>query len=124
MRRKKLSPTQELNVEHEIRMLLHAGRDCMRNQKRDTTLITFDVNNPYYGEAFGIMRALALLGYGKLDSATRPDPDYEKWNLRWWLDQIQQAVLREEGFGGTNQCDYCFLTYGKDALRSRRKETA
>ncbi len=118
-RRKRLDPVTELKVEHEVRMLLHAGRDCMRNQQRDTTKCGFDVNNPYYAEAFGIMRALSLLNYGTLGSSNVPDPTYPRWNLRWWLEEIAQAVLKEEGFEGNNKCDYCFLTYGKDAVRRR-----
>lgn len=92
----------------------------MRNQGRDTKLLTFDVNNPYYAEAFGIMRALSLMGFGSITAST-PHPDNPKWSLRWWLTEIEQAVLREEGFGDNNECDYCFKRYGKDTTR---KETA
>lgn len=115
-----MTPELELKVEHEIRMLLHAGRDCMRNQKKhDTKLIRFDVNNPYFGEAFGIMRALALMNFGTLDYGHHEHP---KQNLKSWFEQIEQAVLDEEHFDGDHHCDYCLARYGKDDARTKRKE--
>jgi hypothetical protein len=114
MRKKTLTPLQVLNIEHEVCMLLHTARDTMRNRDEDTTKITFPVNNPYYCEAFGIMRGLAVLGYGELKSGD------DSRDLLEWFDWLQKKVLEEEHFESTNECDYCFLTYGKDAVRKRR----
>jgi len=128
---KKINQKLKEKVETEIKMMLHAHRDCLRNQEKDTTEITFKVTDGYYGECFGIMRCLQLLGYGVLGSCNVPgghngdsgiktgvgiQPEH---NLRWWLCQIEDKVLKEENFRGSNECDYCLEHYRKDAVRTK-----
>jgi hypothetical protein len=63
-RLKKIDSTLKDTVEGEIKAILHACRDCLRNQGRlDTSKVSFSANDGYYGEAFGIMRGLQILGY-------------------------------------------------------------
>lgn len=103
-------------IEQEIRMLLHAERDAMRNHGLDTSKIPWDSSGSYYAEAFGIIRGLALAGFGFLGTSIDDNPR----NLRAWLHHIEMAVLEEEGFGGSDICDYCFERYGQDAKRPHR----
>ncbi len=116
---KKLPESQWEAVKNEIKMTLHASRDCLRNQGTDTTKIRFSVNDPYYGEAFGILRALSVLGYGQVFGAVNTPED--RTNFQWWFHEIQEEVLREENYHGNNQCDHCFERYGNDGVRNRRK---
>ncbi len=118
---KKLPAGKEEAIEKEIKMMLHAHRDCLRNQNVDTSKVRFDCREGYYGEAFGIMRTLQVLGYGKLGCVNICNEHYPKWNLSWWFDQLQDEVLKEENFGGNKQCDYCCKQYGKDDAGRTRK---
>lgn len=123
---KKLTDSQRSDVESTVKMLLHAGRDCMRNRKEDTSKYFLDFNNPYYCEAFGIMRGLACLGYGDcMGPSNIPGQWYPKdnphSNLKWWLDQIEKEVMREENWSlnSVGDCDYCYERYGKCDIRSK-----
>lgn len=102
-------------LEAEIKMMLHAHRDCLRNQKVDTLRIQFDCRDGYYGEAFGILRALVVMGYGKFGAVNRND------TLNYWFANLQKEVLKEEGFDTDHQCDHCYERYGKDDVRSKRR---
>lgn len=112
------------DVEGEIKAILHACRDCLRNQDKDTIRISWEVNNGYYGEAFGIMRALHMLGYGYYGAgnltAKEEDPPQiynitqNEQNLNWWRHRLEQEVLDEEGFDGDHRCEYCLKKYKKD----------
>lgn len=97
--------------------MLHASRDCLRNQKKDTLSIRWDVADGYYGEAFGIMRALQVLGYGDFGPCNIPDKDLDIWNLRWWFCQLENRVLAEEGFDGDHHCEHCMERYDNDDKR-------
>ena len=117
---KKLSEEKWEDIKQEIKMMLHAHRDCLRNQKvYDTTKVPFDVHDGYYGEAFGIIRALHVLWYGDYRGAINTPKNRE--NLRWWLSEIEREVLQEENFGGNNECDVCLKRYGKDGAGRRQK---
>ena len=112
------------DVEAEIKALLHAHRDCLRNQDRDTVAISFDCRDGYYGEAFGILRALHLMGYGyfgpsNMDAIKDAYPTVynvtqPKQNLKWWFSRLEREVLEEEGFGGDHRCVHCLEKYKKD----------
>jgi len=132
MRKLKHIPVKlKASIEKEVKMLLHAHRDTLRNQDKDTTVISFDVGDGYYGEAFGVMRTLALLNYGyfgsdNLDAIRELYSNYnitnisqDIQNLKWWFSEIQSKVLKEENFRGSNECDYCFERYRHDAVRKR-----
>lgn len=124
-KRLKRIPSQLMfDVEGETKAVLHACRDCLRNQKKDTIRITWDVNNGYYGEAFGIMRALHIMGYGYFGSSNlgaltdNPQKVYnitqDEQNLNWWFSNLCREVLEEEGFDGDHHCAYCLERYKKD----------
>jgi hypothetical protein len=124
---KKIGKRLKKKVEAEVKMLLHASRDCLRNQGWDTTKITFKVQDGYYGEAFGVMRGLTILGYGyfgpdNLDGIKHnrggQQPEH---NFKWWFSQLTDAVLDEENYDGSNECDYCLEKYGKDGAVRRRR---
>ena len=116
---KKLSTKQEEDIAEEIKSILHAGRDCLRNRDRDTTKISFDVMDVYYGEAFGLFRGLVVLGYGEFGSDNIPHSTYHRWNLKWWFAELRSEVLKEENFSGSNECDYCLKKFGKDGAGRR-----
>jgi hypothetical protein len=109
------------DVEREVLMMLHASRDCLRNQGHDTTKLRFDARDGYYGEAFGIMRGLQVLGYGEFAADNVPNSIFAPWNLKWWFRTLEDLCLDAEGYGGNNQCEHCLERYGKDAMRVRRK---
>jgi hypothetical protein len=133
-RLKKITSTLEDAISREIKALMHCSRDCLRNQgKLDTSQVSFAVADAYYGEAFGIMRALQIQGYGYFGSdnlhavresegaGARSDGKYitnvtqEIQNLKWWFSNLGQEVLVEEGFrDGTHRCEYCLKKYKKD----------
>lgn len=119
---KTLTDKQRTAVEAEVCMMLHASRDCLRNQGQDTKHIRFDVRDAYFGEAFGIMRALQVLGYGYFGANNVMDRDLAIRNLKWWFSQLEQRVLDEEHFDGDHQCAHCFERYGQDAARRRGGE--
>lgn len=114
---KTLKPDERTRVVAEIKMLLHAARDCARTIfSIDTTKQRFDVTDGYYGEAFGILRGLSLLGYGSFGPVNTPE---EESNFSWWMARLEDEVLAEENFGGTNQCDHCLQKYHKDGAGRR-----
>lgn len=112
---KTLSSKHRIAIEKEIKMLLHAHRDCLRNQGKDTLNISFNCNDGYYGEAFGILRTLAIMGYGSFGAVNRED------TLNYWFSKLQTEVLEEEGFNTNHQCEHCYEKYGKDDVRNRRR---
>ena len=123
----KLTDKQKLKIEEEVKMMLHASRDCLRNQNIDTRKISFHANDGYFGEAFGIMRTLNILNYGYFGSSNldaikerRGDLDYQ--NLKWWFSQLEYKVLEEEGFQTDNICNHCRKKYGKDSTIFDNKE--
>jgi hypothetical protein len=126
-RLKKIDSTLKDTVEGEIKAILHACRDCLRNQGRlDTSKVSFSANDGYYGEAFGIMRGLQILGYGyfgssNLSAEVEAKSQYRmgnvtspEQNLKWWFSNLEQEVLEEEGFKSDHRCEYCLAKYRKD----------
>lgn len=109
-----LTADTKAKIEAEMVMILHAHRDCLRNRGRDTGGFTFDINDGYYGEAVGIMRALKVLGLGDFGAVNKPG------NLSSWLSDLERRVLAEENFGGSNECDYCLKRFGKDGAGRKR----
>lgn len=113
-------------VEGEVKALLHTSRDTMRIRgEYDTKSVRFSCRDGYYGEAFGIMRGLNILGYGYFGSSNLPGTsDQEKGtqdhqNLKWWFAELENEVLKEEGYGTDNICEYCYDRYGHDTARPR-----
>lgn len=100
-------------VRETIKMLLHAGYDGKRNRKEPIGRL--HCNDPYYSEAFGMLRTLEIFDLGKFGAVNVPG------TLNHWFAEIQDEVEKEEGFGGNNQCDICFEKYGKDFVRTRRR---
>jgi len=114
-------------IEGEVKALLHCHRDTLRNKKVDTTKVTFDCRDGYYGEAFGIMRGLVLLGYGYFGSNNLNafEDCHNNWdmkqkvsqdihNVTWWFDQLEDEVLEEENYKKSGVCEYCYGRYKKD----------
>jgi len=122
----RVGPKLKLNEQHiqaveaEVKMILHAHRDCLRNQGKNSWKIPFDCRDGYYGEAFGVFRALAALGIGNLTQAVN-HPE-EKSNLMWWFAQLKDQVLKEENFGGSGECKHCRERYGKDDATVGKRE--
>jgi len=106
----------------EIKALLHSNRDAMRNRGIDTRTWAFDVRDGYYGEAFGILRALFVMGYGYLGPVNisgledkRRECLQPEQNLNWWFSELNREVLAEEGWADkTHRCEWCRERYGKD----------
>lgn len=131
-RLKQMPPAMMKAIAAEVKAMLHAQRDELRNRwKPDATRlkptsVTFDCRSGYYGEAFGIMRALQVLGYGYLGSDNLDALQEEKLsfrvynvkqpeqNLKWWFSRLEKDVLEEEGYYTDNRCEHCLKKYGKD----------
>jgi hypothetical protein len=106
-------------IRDEISMLMHAGRDSMRNCEEDTSKYFLSPRNSYYAEAFGIVRACVLMGYGKYGAVNVPD------NLQYWFAQIEEGVKNEENFvagGPPGKCAWCTQKYGKDDFSVTQKK--
>jgi hypothetical protein len=125
-------------LEKEIKMMFHACRDGLRNRRAfdetayDPKQVSFPADDGYHGEAFGMLRTMALAGWGSISGPVNVD---QVGNLRYWFDKLEKEVLAEENFGGfeefdpdhkyiggdgSGRCDYCLARYGKDdAGRSR-----
>lgn len=104
--------------EREAKMLLHAHRDCMRNLGEDTTVRKFCVEHrcsTYAFEFTGMMRTLRVFGFGNF-GAVNDDNDDDRWPRK----RLEDEVLKEENFGGSNECDYCVEHFGKDGAGRRR----
>lgn len=108
---KKLTPDQMLAVANEIKMMVSSHRDrlwtwyteCAFPQAVDPQSVQLIVNDGHYGEAFGVIRGLAALGYGYLGPVNLNAVDQERseipeHNLRWWFDKLVGECLMEEGF--------------------------
>jgi hypothetical protein len=91
------------------------------NDKRwqmDPKRVAFSVNDGWYGEAFGVLRGLELLGYGTINNIK--EKTYH--NLLWWFNQLKAEVLVEDGFqDGSHRCDICLKAWGKDGAGRTRQ---
>jgi len=122
-------------VSSEVKGMLHASRDCLRNQQVDTAFTAFNAANGYYGEAFGVMRGLHLLGYGYFGAVNINGEEDRRMrgasqrehNLNWWFHQLTNEVLVEENFHRPKdhpeygRCEYCLQRYNKDDRSIREK---
>jgi hypothetical protein len=102
-----------------VKRMLHAARDTMRNKGIDTTKSRFELNIVEYGEAWGVLHALALTGVGVV---SRNIGD-ETLLLPDWLRSLENEVLDEEHFGSSNRCEWCLERYGKDAAGRRNQSS-
>ena len=115
-----LSLRKKDELEAEIKLLLHAQRDCFRNQGKDATKISgFSCRDGYYCDCVGILRALQIFGYGEF-GAINAEPE-EPPNLSSWLYRLEHEVMEEEGFHSDNRCEWCLKKYGKDDKSEREK---
>lgn len=89
MKFKKLSDREKINIERRIKLLLCAGLDYCQNTNNDRTF-WFSPNNPYTAEAFGVLHALEVLGYGYFgpDNSESLDPH----NLKCVFDHLKHEV--------------------------------
>jgi hypothetical protein len=128
-----LTDDQWVEVAREVKFLLHASRDSLRNRymgfqrdeaefregragppkaESDPRVVRFSCVESHYCEAYGVLRGLAVLGYGTVSGAVNlPE---ERRNFRWWLKKLEDEVLAEEGFGGDGVCEDCMGRYRKD----------
>ena len=116
---KKLPDEVWEKVIEEMRSLLHASRDCLRNQFNsgmnqhafDPSKTPWTVNDGYYGEAFGMLRSLVAMGYAYYGANNTPA---ERENAQWLFSEVCNNVLQEENFDGSGECDHCLEKWGKD----------
>jgi len=109
-----LTAETRARIETEIVGLLHASRDCLRNQGEDTSRSTFSNKDSYYAEAFGLLRGLRVLGLGDFGPVNEPG------NFSHWMQQLEARVLAEENYGGSNECEFCLKRWGKDGAGRKR----
>lgn len=126
-----LTEEQRFDIVADVKIMLHASRDCLRNRwdwndsgrrERDPSKVSFVVADGYYGEAFGMMRALVALGYGYFGPDNCDDQGRAGINVKRWFSELCEEVLKEENFGGSNECDYCREKYGKDGAGRKREQ--
>jgi len=106
-----LSLEQRKSVEDEVAMMLHAHRECLRNRHgvAYTSTVRFDLRDSYWGQAFGTL--LGCMKFGAINIPGTADHV---------MAEIEARVLREENFGGSNECDHCLERYGKDGAGRKR----
>lgn len=81
-----------------IRVLSRETRRWMEEVKEmDMSRWYGDMNCPYYCEAFGMMRTLEILGYGKMGSVNMPTEGGE-FNLRNWFENVYREIAIETGY--------------------------
>lgn len=127
MKTKKLTDQERGAIAMEVKMMLHAHRDFLRNVYKpgekgsyNPSEVRFSISDGYYGEAFGVLRALHVLGFG-FYGASNDKVDHERGlNLKAWMSQLENEVLEEENFNGSNACDHCLARYGRDGAGRRR----
>jgi hypothetical protein len=104
--------TEELRakIANEVKLMIFAHRDCLWNRFTaglddiDPRKVPLDTRDGYYGEAFGILRGLFLVGYGYFGSSNLDGTEELKGgnvpehNLKWWMMELEQAALDEDGF--------------------------
>lgn len=92
MSMKTLTTFEKQKISNEIKLMLFAARDFLKNTNRleeyKDSFPIYDAGG-YYGEAFGIIRCLVNLGYGKLGADNGN-------GLKQWFNQLQFEVLKEE----------------------------
>jgi hypothetical protein len=109
-------PGAKAKLAKEIKMMLHASRDCLRTRfmadtsRPDPRKVRFVASDGYYGEAFGIIRAIEVLGWGEYSAVN------VEGNLHHWFQQLQNEVLAEENFRGSGRCERCLKVFHKDDL--------
>ena len=108
---RRLPAKHKTAVQIQIKLMMAAHRDSLWNQWEtcshpravDPTKIQLICNEGYYGEAFGIVRALAALGFGYFGSDTQnaleeSKSDMPETNLKWFFNKTVREYLDEEGF--------------------------
>jgi hypothetical protein len=125
---KRLSKKHKEKIAIEVKMMIAAHRDCLWSrwdtcahpQAVDPTVWQCVVNEGYYGEAFGVMRALVALGYGYFgpdhtDAVMDGRSVVSEHNLKWWFNQLLKEYLDEEGFfdksGSAEKCHILLNKY-------------
>jgi hypothetical protein len=81
MRKHKLTDEIIQNIEAQVILMLLNSIENKDN---------WDVNNPYYAEAFGIFRCLATLNYCKFENNI--NAIQEKENVNFWLEFCQKQA--------------------------------
>jgi len=99
----------------KMAMLLHQTRHNMRLNDGKTVWVMFDVTDPSFNRAAGMLDTLAELGilrHGKVD---------ELGTCEFIFADIQKTVLRQEGFHSTWHCEYCTETFELDDMSASQQ---
>ena len=98
-----------------VKVILHAGRDTMRNRREVTNQYGWGVNNPDWCQAYGVLDGLATLGYlTRFPRVNGPNTSVQDLSPRDVLSELEKEVLAEEHFDGDGRCEHCLKKYGKD----------
>lgn len=107
---KKLTPQIIESIEAEVLMMLAAERDCYANWVISDTLKTMPkrfLHGPagggYHAEAFGIMRALKVLGYCTFGPI---NVGCVRGNANWWFEQLEDKAMELERAAGGAKARY------------------
>lgn len=148
---KKITPELKTDIENEVFMMFAAHRDTLWNRwqfrmemqeiclkvnpmtedlpHRDhPNSIRLDANDGFYGEVFGIMRGLAVAGYGYLGSDTQDAVQEGKGtvpeqNFKWWLHELVNRILEETNYpNSTKEGTYEVLKKYKMLCKANRME--
>lgn len=104
----------------EVKGLLHSSRDCLRNKKIDTSVITFDCRDDYYAEAWGMLKTLRIFFPKKYKIWPSTYDNKDVVILTRFFSSLKEEVLKEENFGGSNECNICVEKWGKDGAGRTR----
>ena len=88
MKRKQLNELIIQSIETKVFHLLCESAEVQLKNKQ----FIWNVNEPYYAQAFGVMQALVVLNYCSHGANNTPA---EKTNMNWWFDDCKD-IIREE----------------------------
>jgi hypothetical protein len=79
------------NIESEIILML---LNCIEYEEKYGNYM-WNANNPYYAEAFGILRGLTAIGYTFFGASNTPE---NKENAQWWFGECktQAKMIKNE----------------------------
>ena len=102
---RKLTKRNREKVANEVKLMLIAHRDCLwtrytecsHAQAVDPAVWRCVANEGYYGEAFGVVRALVALGYGYFgpdgtDAVKDGRSGVPEHNLKWWFNDLLKEI--------------------------------
>ena len=88
MRKKQLTEPIINAIELKVCLLLTESAEVQLNKKD----YIWNVNEPYYAQAFGVMQSLVILNYCTYGAVNTPE---NHQNINWWFSKCQDIIKNE-----------------------------